>query len=272
MNKIKSILWIILFFFFAQAKLNAQVLYQNKLIAKQIVFYKVDQLGNVYYVDSKNALGKFEPQQARTTKFADLQSGRLGFIDISNPLRILVFYPDFFITRFLDINLTEISNFKITNTYNEGLIKLVCTSNNNGFWIYDEINRKLLKMGDNFKTIQQSSDIFILTGKNIKPNFMIEQGDEVYVNDPTLGVFVFDVFGGYKKTIPILGLSEFRIENGSIVYFTGKQQISYANLKSDTIATFNDTFEKPFQDKDYYYYMKSDSLFMSSKVNGLKER
>ena len=114
---------------------------EEKLIAKDVVFYEVDEIGNVYFVDKLNTLTKYESNVPRYIKYADVKSGRIHSIDVSNPLRIVVFYADQFSVKFLDVNLTEINSFKIKDVYSDGWIRLVCSSNNNGLWMYDELRR-----------------------------------------------------------------------------------------------------------------------------------
>lgn len=176
---------------------------EEKLIAKDVVFYEVDEIGNVYFVDKLNTLTKYESNVPRYIKYADVKSGRIHSIDVSNPLRIVVFYADQFSVKFLDVNLTEINSFKIKDVYSDGWIRLVCSSNNNGLWMYDELSRKLIKVGEQLITQFQTGDLYLVTRKNINPDFMIEYGDELFLNDPKLGLMVFDLFGGYKKTIQL---------------------------------------------------------------------
>jgi len=69
-------------------------------------------------------------------------------------------------------------------------------------WIYDNVNRKLLKLGEQLNTQVSTGDLYLILSKKISPQLMIEYSDELYLCDSTNGIFVFDLFGGYKKTIP----------------------------------------------------------------------
>lgn len=186
---------------FSKAAFNNFLDSDSTLIAKNVNYYKVDRLGNVYYVDSKNTLNKFEPSINRYTKYADLRNGEITTIDVSNPLRIVVFYESQSVVKFLDINLTEINSFQIRNNYSEGWVSLVSGSNNNGLWMYDNVNRKLIKIGEQFNTQFSSGDLYLLLSKRINPISLFENSDELFLCDSTQGIFVFDLFGGYKKTI-----------------------------------------------------------------------
>lgn len=187
-------------------------------IASDVLSAKVDRLGNVYYIDTKNTLNKYEPKINRITKYADLKNGKITSIDVSNPLRIVVFYEDQASVKFLDINLTEINSFQIRNNYVEGWISLVASSNNNGLWMYDNINRKLLKLGEQLNTQFSTGDLYLILSKKINPNAIVEFSDELFLCDSTNGIFVFDLFGGYKKSIPYTLENFERISSQNIVH------------------------------------------------------
>lgn len=187
-------------------------------IASDVLSAKVDRLGNVYYIDTKNTLNKYEPKINRITKYADLKNGKITSIDVSNPLRIVVFYEDQASVKFLDINLTEINSFQIRNNYVEGWISLVASSNNNGLWMYDNINRKLLKLGEQLNTQFSTGDLYLILSKKITPNAIVEFSDELFLCDSTNGIFVFDLFGGYKKSIPYTLENFERISSQNIVH------------------------------------------------------
>lgn len=175
-------------------------------ISSNVVSAKLDRLGNVYFITNNNTLNKYEPTIKRYTKFADLKNGKISSIDVTNPLRIVVFYEDQAVVKFLDINLTEINSVDIRKYYSDGWISLAASSNNNGLWIYDNVNRKLLKLGEQLNTQVSTGDLYLILSKKISPQLMIEYSDELYLCDSTNGIFVFDLFGGYKKTIPHLAV------------------------------------------------------------------
>lgn len=254
----KNIIVIILLSIFF---LNSAAQSKEKLIAKDVSFYKVDDIGNVYYVDKLNTLTKYEPNVPRYIKYADVKSGRIHSIDISNPLRVVVFYADQFIVKFLDVNLTEINSFKVKDVYPEGWIRLVCSSNNNGIWMYDELSRKLIKVGEQLITQFQTGDLYLVTRKKINPNFMIEFGDELFLNDPKNGLMVFDLFGGYKKTINIQSSSSLQFKNEGIYFSSDNYWMKYSNFKTDTIQSLNNEIQQPSIGVRGQYYMKGADLY-----------
>ncbi len=258
MKKIVAIILLSITYFYSSAQSD------EKLIAKDVSFYKVDEIGNVYYVDKLNTLTKYEANVPRYIKYADVKSGKIHSIDVSNPLRVVVFYADQFIVKFLDVNLTEINSFKIKDVYPEGWIRLVCSSNNNGLWMYDELTRKLIKVGEQLITQFQTGDLYLVTRKKINPNFMLEYGDELFLNDPKIGLMVFDLFGGYKKTIQIQSSSNVQFNKDELFYVNKNHWLKYSNFKTDTLQDLKNSINQPTKGNNGYYFIKDSNLYFKS--------
>ena len=60
----------------------------------------------------------------------------------------------------------------------------------------------------------------LLLNRRVAPNYLREHNQRVYVNDPAVGVLVFDVFGKYLKTLPITGVDRFHFSGPRLFYFS----------------------------------------------------
>ena len=64
----------------------------------------------------------------------------------------------------------------------------------------------------------------------MKPNFMREYNNLLYLNCPDKGIYVFDIFGAFSRLIALKGLDRFQIiEN--IVYFRKDNNVCSYNTK-----------------------------------------
>jgi hypothetical protein len=75
---------------------------------------------------------------------------------------------------------------------------------------------------------------------------------------------VFDIFGSYQKTIPILGLKKFTVKEGKIIYGNGGHVLQYQNLRTDTLRSTQIKMEQCSMAGASAYWMQSDSLFTQS--------
>src|ERR1700709_2779720 len=80
----------------------------TKTIQADIVDFTVDNLGNIYLLNKDNQLKKLDANGDSLAVFNDVRRfGKIATIDVTNPLKILVFYREFttiiVLDRFLNI-------------------------------------------------------------------------------------------------------------------------------------------------------------------------
>ncbi|MCU0345753.1 MAG: hypothetical protein MUC59_02340 [Saprospiraceae bacterium] len=85
-------------------------------------------------------------------------------------------------------------------------------------WVYDEASFLLKKITADGTVAVQGNDLSLSVGRSLHPNFLLEREQTVFVSDPAVGVLVFDVFGQYRKTLPLLGLTEFQVMDDQLIY------------------------------------------------------
>ncbi len=182
-------------------------------------FLTTDNLRNAYLVNNQNQLLKYSPEGQLLFTYNSKRYGTIGFVDARNPFKLRLSYPEFATIVTLDKLLAETH---IMNLLELGIPRLgpICTSSDNQIWIYDEQELKLKKIDQFLNVILESDPLFtILSAEDIHPNFMVERNNWVYMNEPNIGILVFDIFGTYAKTLPIKGLSQFQVRQDQLIYF-----------------------------------------------------
>lgn len=197
-----------------------------KKVKVEAEFFTTDKLGNSFVVKG-HEMFKYQPNASLQYRFSNLSYGDITFVDASNPLKILVFYKDFSRIVFLDNTLSE--NQSPITLQDIGLEQssIVCSSYDNGLWIYDPVNFGLYRFDQELQIQQEIKNVHQLTRETIQPNFMVEAGDWLYLNDPEKGIFVFDLFGTFFKQVPIKGLTAFQVFGEEIYYYQHDQLNSY---------------------------------------------
>jgi uncharacterized protein YqkB len=229
---------------------------------------EVDAFGNIYLIND-NEIVKYNSLGVLQKKFSTKRYGKIDFVDAMNPLKILVYYKDFQQILFLDNQLTASSNMISLESLGHEQSSLVCSSSNNSFWIYDKQNNELCRFDSELKSLVKTGNLKRILDVDMKPNYMQEHNNYVYLNCPNEGILVFDIYGTFYKTIPLKNLKEFNIVNGDVFYYDNH------HLKQYQAQTFN-TIEKQFSDtlisnviwqnnKIYKVYQR----FLSTRVNSL---
>ncbi len=188
----------------------------------------VDNFGNFYTV-SDNKILKFSPDGTYLYLYEEFRYGKIGMIDVTNPMKILAFFPDFLTVITFDKFLSPITTYKFFNLGYQS-VTAVASSIDGHLWFYDNTDFKLKKIDEGGKIFRQSQPLNVVLEQVPNPNFIIERDNQVYVNDPQIGILVFDFFGSYSKTIPLKGLDRFQVVQKQIVYEQNYQLKSYNPL------------------------------------------
>jgi len=190
------------------------LLYELKITAP---LFTTDRLRNVYTVSKTNEVVKYNPEGLPQFRYNNNTLGDLGYVDATDPFNLLLFYPDFRTVVLLDRTLSESGRFDL---YDLDVIDVpaVGISSDNNLWIYDDIKFNIKKINRNGAVLQESNNISMVLGKTLQPNFILERNNQLYVNDPELGILVFDLFGNYNKTLDIKGLEQFQVMDNQLIY------------------------------------------------------
>lgn len=224
----KGLIFLILFF--GVENIFAQ---EFRLIAKIDTAAKiatVDNLGNLFVVTPTNELLKFNPKGEFLWNYTNKSYGEIAQLDVTDPLRVILYYPAYQQLVVLNNNLSEISKYSF-NKNPELQISLIASSNNNGFWAYDQINRELRKLTNYFVDDLKSGNIYQRNGFDMQADFMLTDDQQVYINDAAAGIRIFDRFGNFMKTAVIYPDSGFDVDDKKI-YFTQNDRLMCYNYQT----------------------------------------
>ena len=189
-------------------------------------FIRSDELGNVFLV-KENQVSKYNASGKLLHTYSNLYSGEITSIDTHDPFKILVYYRAFGQLEWLDQSLSLASSSIDLNTLNLSMASLVCSSYQGAFWVYDPTNFELLRISAGLTLKEQSGNLQQVTGYSLDPNYLLERDNYVYLNDPAIGILIFDKYGSYFKTIAVLGLASFQVFDRKIIYTVGNDIFIY---------------------------------------------
>jgi hypothetical protein len=181
-------------------------------------FY-TDHLDNIYFVDGHNII-KVETTSGENYEYGSPSAGGITAADVSNPLQIMIFYRDFNRIVFLGSKLSPLQ--PALDLLQLGIEQAVttCSSGRGGFWVFSDRDNRLIYFDGQLRKTNQSKIISSITGSVVKPVFMIEAQNRLFLHVPREGILVFDRFASHVKTIPYDGPERFQVLGGNIVYFS----------------------------------------------------
>ncbi|HVZ57019.1 MAG TPA: hypothetical protein VG870_10210 [Chitinophagaceae bacterium] len=186
-----------------------------------IVDFAVDNLDNIYLFSSTNQLKKINAQGDSLAVYNDVRNfGRATYLDVSNPLRVLLYYKDFSTIVVLDrlLNIRSVIDLRRANIFQ---VQAIGLSHDNNIWLFDELNSKLKKIDESGNVVLETPDFRQLFGASPSPVSIVDQDGFVYMYDPAAGVYVFDYYGTLKNKILITGWTDFRVAGKYIYGLTG---------------------------------------------------
>lgn len=232
-----------------------------------------DVFGNLYTIEDYR-LTLFDENGTKKAVFEDYKSGEIAYVDIVNPLKILVYFKDFMVAKVLDKNLSEMSSLNL-NDFGFYAVDIIANSNDGNFWLYDKSDFKLKKVSAAGEILYESENFNILIEQEFNPEQILDNGLEIYLNDSNLGILEFDRFGSYKRLVSLKGEKIVQIIRDKILYFEDNELHSY---NKNTFVELNMALPKGENysfaqlQKDRVYVQKADKILIYSyTVNNTKK-
>lgn len=198
-----------------------------KTIKGKFTLFNVDMLGNIYVITENNKLKKLNPNGDSLSTFNEVKKyGTATNLDVSNPLKVLLFYKNFSTAVFLDRQLVFRSNinFKQQNIFKT---KTIAISYDNNIWLFDEQDFKLKKINESGVVLSQTSDMRQLFDEAPSPTTIIDYDNSVYLYDTQKGFFIFDYYGSLKQKLQVRDWKNIAVSNNTIFGITGDTINSY---------------------------------------------
>jgi hypothetical protein len=213
---------------FAQTSLS---FYPAKKISGTFTSFAVDHLENIYLLTATDQLKKIDAKGDSVAVFNNIRGyGKVSLIDVSNPLRLLLYYKDFSTAVILDrlLNIRSTIDLRRQNIFQ---VQAIGLSYDNKLWLYDELEHKLKKIDEDGKLLLETPDFRQLFNEAYSFTSLTDQDGFLYLHDLEKGVLVFDYYGSFKKKILINGIKNFKVSGK---FFYGVRHDSLIRYQPDS--------------------------------------
>jgi len=183
-----------------------------KKIKGGITKFTVDHLENIYILTATDQLKKLSASGDSIAVYNNVKNyGKVFSIDVSNPLRVLLYYKDFSTVVVLDrlLNMRSTIDLRKQNIFQ---VQAISLSYDNKLWLYDELEHKLKKMDEDGKLLFETADFRQLFNEAFSFTTIFDNDRLLYLYDEQKGVLVFDYFGTLKRKIPFERMKNFKAE------------------------------------------------------------
>lgn len=187
--------------------------------------FEVDNLGNLYLISQQQQIKKLGNRYDSIATFNEVRSfGSLYSIDVSNPLRIILWYKDQGTLLLLDRFMNRRSTLDIRQA---GILQCnaIGQSYDNNIWLYDDLSARLVKMDEAGSILLESPDLRILYEQPPHPHKLEDFNKQLYAYDSLSGLLLFDYFGAVQKRLPYKGWQQIQ-GHGRGILAVGRGQVS----------------------------------------------
>ncbi len=196
--------------------------------------FTTDEIGNVYTLQG-DELALYDANGKQLVRNSLKTFGNITAIDVFSSLKPIIFSRPQGMLAALDNTLAIQGDPIDLNRSGFPQVTLACMSVQSCYWFFDERLLQLMRVDNQLRPLSGTGRLDQLLGFSPRPVFMQEFDSWLYVSDPEQGVLVFDIFGGYAKTIPVVGAASLEVRDGHILYVKDGVLHSY-DLKSFEIS------------------------------------
>ena len=230
------------------------------VIKVSALFFTTDNLQNIYAVTDDFKVVKYDSSGQLLHTYSNKSLGQPTSLDVSNPMKLMLYYKDFSTIVWLDNTLSEITE---TNLATIGIIQspVACLSADGNFWVYDEADQRLKKFDSQLRLIKDGAALQNFSAQLLQPIQMKEEDQHLYVSDTSQGIFVFDQYGSFSNKILIKGASDFQVENNQFFYLKENKVQGY-NLKTlETLGvTLPDEAKQVRLESKFIYLLQKNQI------------
>jgi hypothetical protein len=208
----------IIFLFFQTLFVSAQEIeieFLKEVALNADTFIGIDNFENYYFIKN-NTLYKKTSQYTYT--YTNTLLGKITSVDITNPLKILLFYKNFNTVLFLDDKLNELTtSINFTSESFSQQMTFVNISSNNNLWLYSLDNNLLQLWNHQTKKVQFTSQPL----SSYSDNFKTIQQLSSYKNCWLIGenaVLKFNEYGTFLESFPIDNYTHLKLFLESFIY------------------------------------------------------
>ena len=199
----------------------------DTLTGRPLDSFLIDGLGQLYRWTAAGALTKIAAAGevlsgvAPELRYRNTRLGRLAQLDLTNPLRPVLFYREAQTVVWLDRNLAELRQLALVEL-DVGQVDAVAYARNDALWLYSA-DQQTLQLLDRQRIVQQRSPVLSqLFGKPVRSREIVATAQQVTLATEDGRMLFFGPFGGYRTQV--LQPGHYLIAEGEHILFFDQRQ------------------------------------------------
>lgn len=197
--------------------LTPDSLHFQRAIPVVATFATGDNLSNTYIINQENAVEKYDSTGRRTGAYSNNRLGIATFLDASNPLKLLVWYPDFQTVVLLDRTLTEMGRINFSGLGYTS-VQAVAMAFDGNIWIFDDAASQAVKIGLDRTVLRESRPINAALSTRFSANRIRDNGQVAYLNDPQNGLCILDQYANLETAVNSVKTNDLEVNGAWLIF------------------------------------------------------
>ncbi len=232
-----------------------------KISSEKVTFNKYvgfDEYGTNYFVD-QNIF--YKQEKIQTLNFKNIALGKITNIDLTNPLKIVLFYEDFNTVITLDNQLNETNNINFSGIETPIIAHATGIAAQNRLWIFDLQSQKIGLFDYLNNKYNPLSNLIQEPIKCYNTDF-----NYFYYTNAKNQLFSCDVFGKIIEIETFSDLENFMVSENEMIYKTGNNLFLFdlKTKKNNQINLNQKTFE------NFSYKNQILTIFTNQEITTFK--
>lgn len=158
----------------------------------------VDKLDQLYTLDGRGQLVKYDPTGKFLFAYANTVLGAPTIVDVTNPLQLVLFYEEYQTIVLLDRTLSDITTLDLRAIPDLQRVTTAGRSFDDRIWVYDDWDRRLKLIDSGGQLLRRSDELQLLLNLTTPPRTILADEMRVYLSFPGRGVARFNNLGQFQ--------------------------------------------------------------------------
>lgn len=223
----------------------------------------IDRQGYLYFASVDGVVEKYNTNGELQYHFSPQKKATPSLIEAWQGLRVFVYYQGFQEYLFLNRFLTDSERYNLDRFDISQFNGLVTLSADNNLWLINSNNLTLSKLDLNSgEKLLENYLTMSLEPKQIKPAFIKEYQNLLFISDESLGVLVFDNLGNYVETLEVPNNGFFSFSKNQMITVR-ENKIFLTDIYSKTtreIGTANLSYQIVFMENNQVFALSGKTI------------
>ncbi len=183
----------------------------------------VEPNGVLYVADTRQNVVQFAPTGVRLLTYSPATRGHLAALEATATGKVLAFYDDRQEIILFDRFLSPITTVQLSTVPafadNGGLARAATLAPDGTIWLYDELALALVRLDARNPAATTRVPLDLVLKRNAASDIRALRvyQNKIYLLDRATGLYVFDLFGAYLRTITLPGLTDIDFQGDELL-------------------------------------------------------